>query len=328
MVDEFAQPAKQPFRMPETAHPKHADGIYFGLPEEEYLADPALGSSGIKDLLKSPLTYWTRSQYNPNRLDKDSAATTLGTYVHDALLDQSRRFAVKPEGMSFATKDGKAWRDAVPAGQIIITFDQHKAMLQIMQALDASGVRQQFTEGEPEVSIFWTLPNGIRCKCRIDYLKPEEAIDVKTYANAMDKDLETAVSHTVANYGYSISALWYDRGIEAMQAMLSRHGPKAVHGDGPWLPSVLTTDPIPLWFIFLQTDGVPNITERRFVKYASDGAINGYWRYANNAIAHALTIFERGMAAYGPDRPWIPPHVRKPFDDLDFVTVKRIIEEA
>jgi hypothetical protein len=51
------------------------DGIYLNLPEDDYHADPALSASGIKKLLQSPADYWFTSVHNPDREDKDTAAT-------------------------------------------------------------------------------------------------------------------------------------------------------------------------------------------------------------------------------------------------------------
>jgi len=43
----------------------NAPGVYFGMSNEEYHADPALSVTGIKNLLVSPLDYWMESPLNP-----------------------------------------------------------------------------------------------------------------------------------------------------------------------------------------------------------------------------------------------------------------------
>jgi hypothetical protein len=40
-------------------------GVHFGLPLETYLADPAISSSDIRCLLRSPSDYWWQSHMNP-----------------------------------------------------------------------------------------------------------------------------------------------------------------------------------------------------------------------------------------------------------------------
>jgi len=77
------------------------DGIYFGLDEAAYHADPALGSSGIKDLLISPLTYWVNSALSAEAVDNDTPAKDKGNAFHKRLLEGPEAFAlhyaVKPE---------------------------------------------------------------------------------------------------------------------------------------------------------------------------------------------------------------------------------------
>ena len=52
----------------------HEDGVYFGLPEAEHHADPALGSSSIKALLQAPEEYWGSSHLNPMREEPEDTA--------------------------------------------------------------------------------------------------------------------------------------------------------------------------------------------------------------------------------------------------------------
>lgn len=77
-------------------------GIYFDMPEEAYFSAPAFSSSGIKDILVSPLDFWMKSWMNPDRPeDKDTTAKLLGSAYHKAILEGIEAFeaayAVKPE---------------------------------------------------------------------------------------------------------------------------------------------------------------------------------------------------------------------------------------
>jgi hypothetical protein len=45
----------------------HPPGAYFGLPSVDYHADPSLGGSDLKRLLRSPSDYWFESHLNPDR---------------------------------------------------------------------------------------------------------------------------------------------------------------------------------------------------------------------------------------------------------------------
>jgi hypothetical protein len=65
-------------------------GIWFGLDEELYRKVPALSSSGIRNLLISPLDYWTASHMNPAYVDEKTDAMVLGTALHRRLLEPER----------------------------------------------------------------------------------------------------------------------------------------------------------------------------------------------------------------------------------------------
>jgi hypothetical protein len=64
-------------------------GIYFGLGAAEYHADPSLGSTDLKRLLRSPTDYWWQSVMNPNR-PADSGDTPdkqKGRALHKLVLE-------------------------------------------------------------------------------------------------------------------------------------------------------------------------------------------------------------------------------------------------
>ena len=84
-----------------------APGIYFGMPEEEYLALPAASSHGIKNLASSPMLFWSRSTFvselarkrETEKLKKDPAHRTIGKAYHCRIMEGAdefhRRFAVE-----------------------------------------------------------------------------------------------------------------------------------------------------------------------------------------------------------------------------------------
>lgn len=68
-------------------------GVHFGLPEEEYLSDPGLGSTQLKQLLISPLHYWWHSPFGPDHVQvSESSAMALGTAIHKYTLEGAEAF--------------------------------------------------------------------------------------------------------------------------------------------------------------------------------------------------------------------------------------------
>lgn len=69
------------------------DGIYIGLPEEEYHALDALSKSGIDNLEVSPLHFWCNSRMNPAYVpDSKTPAQKLGSLRHKYLLERDEFF--------------------------------------------------------------------------------------------------------------------------------------------------------------------------------------------------------------------------------------------
>jgi hypothetical protein len=97
------------------------DGIYFGLPMEDYLGQNRIGSSGVRDLLVSPADFWANSWLNPDRERKETAATVAGEAYHMARLEPDRFVAVYHPNVS--------GRDLPPFPDAIHTGEQVKAVL-------------------------------------------------------------------------------------------------------------------------------------------------------------------------------------------------------
>lgn len=325
----------------------HTDGIYFGLSFEDYLTDTALGSSDIRNLLTSPLAYWANSHLNPNRLpDEDTAAQSIGTLIHEVLLENPNKvFATKPDGMSFATKEGKAWRkEQEDAGRTILNQKDANTLATIIRATEAAGIREALHGCVPEVSYFWTHPSGYRCKIRLDAMGKDCAFDLKTFANMMNKDIETCIAHAVANNRYHVTAYWYRQGIEDMRAKI-RAGKENIFGadgepysfTGPVVESPLETirairelgdADYRHWYCFLEKDGIPNVVVREFAKRSGPATqANAYWVAAHNEVNRATDTFAKYSAEFEPGEMWMRPVPYKVFDDIEFGAARWILED-
>jgi len=202
----------------------HEPGIYIGMPADEYHADPALGSSNIKDLIKSPRKYWLRSPYNPDRdryVDPETDSTVMGTALHCRLLDGDIKFvksyARRPDDLAGATpadkaKVTKAFNASLEGtGKIALKADEWQLIEDTHSVITAHpDLAQVFKDALYEVSIFWhDRRTGTRCKARLDILKPRGIGDLKTIANERDNRLEKACKFHIKSYRYDIQAEHY-----------------------------------------------------------------------------------------------------------------------
>ena len=101
----------------------------------KYLADPAYGSHSLRAFRAGPpaMVPWLKA--NPQ---EPTDATRLGTACHARILTPAlfyETYDVKPAGMTFASKEGKAWRDdPVRAGKPILSHDEGVVVEQVFEA--------------------------------------------------------------------------------------------------------------------------------------------------------------------------------------------------
>lgn len=223
-------------------------GIVRGLPAELYHADPAVSNSMLSSLRKSPAHCYAL-HLDPHRPQAQTTeAMALGTLAHTAILEPDKlleRYAVKPDGMNFSTREGKAWRDALPPQKNIISAEAYStSQAQRDAVMRVAPLRRIFSSGEPEVSLFWIdQATGLRCKARPDWLHwvgPNRVIslDVKSIDDLTADKVERAV--TV--YGYHRQRAHYANGIRACGLQLDDFGFAFVSSSYPFLATPYILD--------------------------------------------------------------------------------------
>lgn len=209
----------------------------------------------------------------------------------------------------------------------VLPFEVYKNIIRAGLILNRlPSVKQAFTNGYSEVSVFWIDKKTIvPMKCRFDYLKTDKTIDLKTFANSTGDEIQAAVAKAVCNQSYHVQVAVYSDGCEQAKAMLKRHGVKAVkRGEVPakWLDEFMYSPPHPWFFVFVQSGNVPNIIGREFCRresYAAAGgsALTEEWKEGDFLYRWKVDEFRKFVAAFGTD-PWVVDLPVKPFATTDF----------
>lgn len=183
--------------------------IIFDESAKDYHANPALGSSLLRDFIKSPQLYRDKALgLVPN---EETEAMRFGTLFHLAVLEPER-FAeevdVRPEGLSFATKEGKAWREE-HAHKQIVSHDNYEKVLKMTSRMPES-VRKMLSDGLSEVT-FRNVLAGIDAQCRADYWQQSlgTCCDLKTIRDVDDID------RSIFSRKYHVQARFYQQVIAA-----------------------------------------------------------------------------------------------------------------
>lgn len=101
------------------------------------------------------------------------------------------------------------------------------AALMIQRHPDAGNLLR---EGYSEVSIFWYCrKTGVPMKARLDKLKLNAILDIKTFSNASGMPVNKAVIRAIANYGYNLQHAVYEEAVVEGRAMVREHGQLVIH---------------------------------------------------------------------------------------------------
>lgn len=196
-------------------------GLHPDMPAEQYHGIAAMSAGGLKRMRQSPAHFYGQ-QLDPNRPPggEPTPAMKAGTLFHVALFEPhalAERYVIKPEGMSLATKDGRAWKESVPVGLEIIDSDAlAKARTQALNVRASAEIAALMSDGMPEASAFWIdEQTGELCKCRPDWCSPAgDGVVLLDGKSCQDASPE-GFARTAWNMGYLHTAAWYIDGYQA-----------------------------------------------------------------------------------------------------------------
>lgn len=335
----------------------HDDGLYFGLDEETYHAEPRLSSSLMKWLRVSPADFWVRSWLNPDRVeDEDSGARLIGKAYHRRILEGREAFlrdyaamldradypeaiagndalreACKERGLKTGgskavlierlTADDKGvqiWERLI---EDHIAKHERRTLLapDIMHSIEIAAAMIEkhpelskcITGGHPEISIFWTDERDVKCKARIDYLKAQAIIDLKSFSNPLNKPLDVAVRSAIANNGYFIQAAMYCRAVEKA-IEFAKDGQINGTVTDAFIKALTSADSDNRQFVFLFQDTGPAKVARGYV--FPRGTVYGI---GDTIVRESLETFAECHKHFG-DGPWVDNAPITAFDDVQF----------
>lgn len=193
-------------------------GIYQNMSNEEYHATDALGSTGLKELAKSPAHYKAWKEDGA----KTSKALEIGHATHLLILEPD--LFDKEVCIYNGIKRGKKWDAFLSTnqGKTILKPHEYDTLVGMNDAIwnneTASGLLT--IEGPVEQSVFWEDQHyGFQCKCRPDKTIPAIGIlaDLKSCQDASPEGF----SRACGKFGYHIQAAHYLEGMNTAQGAVS-----------------------------------------------------------------------------------------------------------
>lgn len=283
-----------------------APGIYFNLDEEEYRRDPSLGSSNLKQLFHSAPSYWHGSHMNPRRKVKaDTRGQVRGSAMHKLLYESAAVFdrlyvcGPRPDDSMTAAEKGALTKaanaSAARVGKTVLPADDYDQVV-IAHAMITKNpkLKDVFTSGFGEVSVFWRGAGDVPLKARIDYLKARGIGDGKGVANEYEKYFPSACIDAIARYRYDMQAVHY---LEARRQLGRLYDDGAVHGDhdAELLKRIAASKTFGWQWVFYQTQGAP-ITWSRILSPQ-----NPMVEFASQHVAKAIQNYTDNLKEFGTD---------------------------
>lgn len=208
----------------------------------EYHANSAISKSDLDLINRSP-AYYRYVKKNPK---EQTLAMLLGSVFHKLVLEPetfTAEYAVCP-AVDRRTKAGKevyqAFVNSLNDGVEVITDDAYKTAHSMAAAVKSHPIANKLLQGgQAESSWFWE-ENGVKCKCRPDYLRADIkcVIDLKTTQNASPESFMKAAY----DYRYHVQAAWYLRGLRACGINAENFIFIAVEKDSPYTVCVYAAD--------------------------------------------------------------------------------------
>lgn len=178
------------------------------MPAEQYHASEAISNSDLKWITQKYTPAHFRAYKDGQIKKEETDALRIGTITHRCILEPETMkgaFVTRPKGMTFTTKEGKAWRDA-QTSPIIAQEDSDMISRMIRSVWDHPQAKALITGSDRERSLF--VEDGpIWRKSRIDCLTKSGNViaDLKTCELA---DLDS-VETSIFKYGYYRQAAYY-----------------------------------------------------------------------------------------------------------------------
>lgn len=216
-----------------------------------------------------------------------------------------------------------------------IYFDQiHRDIDRIAENPE---IHDLVTGGASEVTILWTCPDtGIKMKARIDKLKADKFVDLKSFANANGKPTKQCITDAIKYNRYYLSMRQYQIAISMIGKLDLKVQDGLTEERGELISHLRNSDvPHEPWLFFQEKDGIPNLLARRLrlqnypdgVDMQSIGAEDHDIKQHNSVLCYkadmeidrAKELYLTAAEIYGTDgAPWFPLDMMGEITDSDF----------
>lgn len=219
--------------------------IAYNQADQDYRREIGENQSYLKNILISP------AHYKAAKARRFPVTTNMemGSAVHCRVLEGQdefeSRFLLKPDGISFTTKEGKEWKAANKGKTVLAKADYENVlgMSRSLFELDWFNPLQEDYRKFNELSIYWDA-DGVPCKGRLDRLVDcGDRLLVLDLKSTDSVEFSSFLKKVVGGMNYVFQAAWY-----AEAASLAFNKPAdfvfiGIERNEPWAKSIFQVSP-------------------------------------------------------------------------------------
>lgn len=293
------------------------DGIYFNLDEKEYHALNRLDYTGMKELLKSPIEYWTNSNLNPLKEEEEKKCYDEGKAFHTYILEGKKKFADTyapiPPSIDMLSKNSTAFKNWCNLQhKKVLSRKVYNNLSRIVNYLTYKGQlfdTDIFKDGYPEVSILWT-DNGIQKKARIDYLKQNRIIDLKTVIKRKESSFDDHIRQYFFSAKIYMQLLFYK---EALRFALENKLPVVGDSNQKKFVKNIDIENLLLAVVFINRE-LPQFR----IKFFIESECPDLWKLGKKQIEKAESLYKENFENNKKEIWLETPDTDLTFKDVDF----------
>ena len=246
----------------------------FQMTEADYRASPGMNQSLLKHFLKCPAAYKQALEWEALQA-KRSHHLELGQLIHLLILEGQEAFEEKVTQLPDLNPRTKLFRETKKeleaTGKIIVNSKDLDLIYGIWKSMKADPIASKILNGgKAEIVCFAKHPLGITMKGKIDYVKDDLIIDLKTTTSAEESDF----NKSARAYNYDFQAAYYLDLLNLAIGMdrFHKYAILAVEKTPPFLFNYFVIDPKDIELARLQYEGFI----RTYIKCKADNDYPGY----------------------------------------------------
>ena len=216
------------------------------------------------------------------------------------LIERARPYIDPAKFIIWDEVNAAFYADVEESGKKILSNSDFEVMEGLRESYkNKNDIPQIIDNGRAEVTIIWKdAATGIMCKCRLDWVRPEAIVDIKSFSvKDKSKSLFEYLFKQTTSFYYNYQFVIYAEALEAIINKINA-GKAKVYGkhDEAWLKEFLENPVKQFFIVYVRTAAPYQMKAIELEKAGAEGGTNNeYYAVAERNWRFAITKFARAV---------------------------------